>query len=81
MNTTPQPRLQRPSSTITAAALAGMACTAAFLVAGEFGYTVSAQTASAVTTFVSALVGYFKPERVLTQRAQAQVAAGQKPVL
>lgn len=58
--------MQQPSSTITAAFLAGMAMSLAWLVAGEF-FDVHASEAlvSLSVTFVSSVVGYFKRETVL----------------
>lgn len=55
----------RPSSTITAAALAGMGMTLATELAMQFGFALRPTLVAAATTFVSALVGYFKRENVL----------------
>jgi len=57
--------MAQPSSTITAAFLAGMAMSLAWLVASEF-FQISASEAlvSLSVTFVASLVGYLKNERV-----------------
>lgn len=59
--------MNQPSSTITAATLAGMAVALLWELVATFGpdITLSAGIIAASTTFVSAAVGYFKPERVL----------------
>jgi hypothetical protein len=57
--------LTRPSSTITAATLAGMAVTVATELAMQFGFELRPTLVAAVTTFAAALVGYFKRENVL----------------
>ncbi len=57
--------MNRPSSTITAATLAGMAVTAAWALVDNFtALEVSATVVSSTTTFAAALVGYFKRETV-----------------
>lgn len=55
----------RPSSTITAAALAGMGMTLLTELAMQFGFALRPTLVAAVTTFASALVGYIKRENVL----------------
>lgn len=58
--------MKRPSSTITAATLAGTAMAAIWALVDNFtSLSVSPTVVSTTTTFVSALVGYLKPERVL----------------
>lgn len=58
--------LSKPSSTITAATLAGMGAALFWeLIATFTDVTLSAGLISASTVFVSALVGYFKKENVL----------------
>ena len=58
--------MNRPSSTITAATLAGMAASFAWeLVATFSDVEVSAGMIAASVVFASALVGYFKKENVL----------------
>ena len=57
--------MNRPSSTITAATLAGMAVTAAWALVSNFTtLEVSPEVVSSTTTFAVAVVGYFKRERV-----------------
>lgn len=58
-------RFNRPSSTITAATLAGMGMTLGWQIAAEVGYEARPTLVAASVTFVSALVGYFKKETVL----------------
>lgn len=60
----------QPSSTITAAFLAGMGMSLFWLLLSEFylepiGRTISPQLVSLSVTFVASLVGYFKKENVL----------------
>ena len=58
--------MNKPSSTITAATLAGMGAALMWeLVATFTDVTLSAGLISASTVFVSSLVGYFKREKVL----------------
>lgn len=57
--------LTRPSSTITAATLAGMGMTVLWEIAGQFGFEARATLVASSVTFVSALVGYLKRENVL----------------
>ena len=58
--------LNKPSSTITAATLAGMGTALMWeLVATFTDVTLSAGLISASTVFVSSLVGYIKKENVL----------------
>lgn len=58
--------LKRPSSTITAATLAGMAMAVLWGTLNEFfGVAISPEYVSLTTTFVSAFVGYIKRENVL----------------
>lgn len=58
--------MKRPSSTITAATLAGLAMSLFWGTVNEFtDITVSAGYISLSVTFVSGLVGYFKKENVL----------------
>ena len=58
--------MNRPSSTITAATLAGLFMSLLWGSINEFTeLTVSAGYISLSVTFVSGLVGYLKPERVL----------------
>ena len=58
--------MNKPSSTITAAFLAGMFVSAAFGTLNEFTeMTVSSGYVATITTLVSSSVGYFKRERVL----------------
>ena len=58
--------MNKPSSTITAATLAGLGVTLIWeLVATFTDVTLSAGMISASTVFVSALFGYFKREKVL----------------
>lgn len=59
--------MNRPSSTITAATLAGMAVGLWWLVYNwlALGPPAPEPLVSASATFISALVGYFTPERVL----------------
>lgn len=62
--------MNQPSSTITAAFLAGMGTTLAWLVASEFfGITASEPLVALSVTFVSSVVGYFKPENVYANGA------------
>lgn len=58
--------MKRPSSTITAAGLAGLAMSLVWGTINEFtSVTISAGYISMSTAFVSALVGYLKRENVL----------------
>lgn len=57
--------LTRPSSTISAATLAGMAMTLAWEIAAQFGFEARTTLVAASVTFASALVGYCKVENVL----------------
>ena len=58
--------MNRPSSTITAATLAGLAMTLFWGSVNEFTeLSISAQYVSLSVTAVSGLVGYFKKENVL----------------
>ncbi len=58
--------MSKPSSTITAATLAGLGISLAWeLVATFTDVRLSPGIIAASTVFVSALFGYFKPERVL----------------
>ena len=58
--------MNKPSSTITAATIAGMGMSVAWeLVATFTEVELSAGMVAASVAFVSALVGYFKVERVL----------------
>lgn len=58
--------MNRPSSTITAATLAGMFMSLLFGTVNEFTeITVSPQYIALSVTFVSGLVGYLKKENVL----------------
>lgn len=67
--------MNKPSSTITAATLAGMGVALVWeLVATFTDVTLSAGLISASTVFASSFVGYFKKERVL----QAKDLAGPK---
>lgn len=60
--------LNKPSSTITAATLAGMAAALSWeLIATFTDVTLSAGLISASTVFASSAVGYFKKERVLVK--------------
>lgn len=59
-------RFKRPSSTITAAALAGMGMAVVWGTINEFTeLSISPAYISLTTTFVSSLVGYLKKENVL----------------
>ena len=60
--------MNRPSSTITAAAMAGMGMTLFWEILAQFGFTARATLIAASVTFVSSLVGYLKKERVLPLR-------------
>ena len=58
--------MNRPSSTITAAALAATAVTLVWMLVDNFtALSVSAGVVSGSTAFVAALFGYFKKENVL----------------
>ena len=58
--------MNRPSSTITAATLAGMGTSVVWeLVATFSDVDLSAGVVAASTVFVSSLVGYYKKENVL----------------
>jgi hypothetical protein len=58
--------MNKPSSTITAATLAGMGIALVWELVGTFTeIEPSAGLISASTVFVSALVGYFKKENVI----------------
>lgn len=58
--------MNRPSSTITAATLAGMGTALLWELVATFGQVeLSPGLIAASTVFVSSLFGYFKKERVL----------------
>ena len=58
--------MNKPSSTITAATLAGMAMSLVWGTVNEFtALQISPQYVALSVTFVSGLVGYVKKERVL----------------
>ena len=58
--------MNRPSSTITSATLAGMAMSLLWGTINEFtALTISPQYIALSVTFVSGLVGYLKREKVL----------------
>ena len=58
--------MNKPSSTITAAALAATAVTLIWMMVDNFtALSVSAGVVSGSTAFVAALFGYFKKENVL----------------
>ena len=58
--------MNKPSSTITAAALAASAVTLVWMMVDNFtALSVSAGVVSGSTEFVSALFGYFKKEKVI----------------
>lgn len=58
--------MNKPSSTITAAALAATAVTLVWMLVDNFtALSVSAGVVSGSTAFVSALFGYFKKENIL----------------
>ena len=58
--------MNKPSSTITAAALAGAGVTLAWALVDNFtALSVSAAVVSGSTAFVAAAFGYFKRENVL----------------
>ena len=58
--------MNRPSSTITAATLAGMGVTLSWEVYATFtAITLSPGVVAASTVFISAVAGYFKKEKVL----------------
>ena len=58
--------MNKPSSTIQAAGIAGLGISLFWLLLPEFtDYTASAEIVSASTAFLMALVGYFKKENVL----------------
>lgn len=57
--------LRRPSSTITAATLAGMGMTLFWEIVAQVGLNARATLVASSVTFVSALVGYYKRENVL----------------
>ncbi len=58
--------MNKPSSTITAAALAATAVTLVWMMVDNFtALSVSAGVVSGSTAFVAALFGYFKKEKVL----------------
>jgi hypothetical protein len=60
------PKFTAPSSTIKAATLAGLGMAFFWGTLSEFtSIEISAQYVSLSSTFVSAIVGYFKKERVL----------------
>lgn len=63
--------MNQPSSTITAAFLAGMAMSLFWLVYSwlHLGPDATPEIVSVSTTFVSTLVGYLKPERVYANGA------------
>lgn len=54
----------QPSSTITAATLAGMAMTFVWELVAQIGYEPRATLVASSVTFVTAAVGYFKRENV-----------------
>lgn len=58
-------RLRQPSSTITAATLTGLGMTVLWELVAQFGFEVRATLVASSVTFISALVGYLKRERVL----------------
>ena len=58
--------MDKPSSTITAAALAATAVTLVWMLVDNFtALSVSAGVVSGSTAFVAALFGYFKKENVI----------------
>ena len=58
--------MNKPSSTITAAALAATAVTLIWMMVDNFtALSVSAGVVSGSTAFVAALFGYFKKENVI----------------
>jgi len=58
--------MNKPSSTITATFLSGLAVAAAFGTVNEFtDITISAGYVSTITTLVASTVGYFKKENVI----------------
>jgi len=58
--------MNKPSSTITAAALAATAVTLVWMMVDNFtALSVSAGVVSGSTAFVAAVFGYFKKENVL----------------
>ena len=67
---------KKPSSTITAAGLAGLATAAVFATINEFSdIQISAGYVSLITTLISSWVGYRKKENVLPiQKPIEQVA-------
>lgn len=65
--------MDKPSSTITAAGLVGLAIAALFGTVNEFTeITVSAGYVALVTSVVSSAVGYFWPEKTLRARWEAE---------
>ena len=61
--------MNRPSSTIQAASIAGLGMTLLWLLIPEFtDYEVPQQIIAATTALVMALFGYFKKEKVLKAR-------------
>lgn len=68
--------LNQPSSTITAAVLAGTGAALGWLLFGQFylrphGVVLDPEIVSLSTTFVSGIVGYFKKENVLPVNREA----------
>lgn len=60
------PKFTRPSSTITAAGLAGLGVSLLWALVDNFtDIEATATTVSLSTTFAAALMGYLKKERVL----------------
>jgi hypothetical protein len=58
--------MNKPSSTIQSASIAGLGMSLLWLLIPEFtDYEVSPQIVAASTAFVMAVVGYFKKENVL----------------
>jgi len=61
--------MNQPSSTITAAALAGLVTSLGWLIASEFfGIAASEALVALSVTVASSVVGYFKTENVLPLR-------------
>ena len=64
--------MNKPSSTITAATLAGMAMSLFWGSINEFtALTISPQYVALSVTFASGMVGYFKKENVLKMEKDA----------
>lgn len=57
--------ISQPSSTITAATLAGMGMTVFWELLLQFGFELRPTLVAALTTFVAAAIGYMKRENVL----------------